>query len=213
MEVLEFLLIAFGCIIASSVLSRFMNDASLPLVQIALGFLMALIAPGVVEVQLSSELFLALFIAPLLFDEARRANRRQLWENAGSISSIAVALVVFTVLVVGFALNTVVPSIPLAAAFACAAALGPTDAAAVGALGSVVGLKERQEALLSGESLVNDASGVVSFQFAVAAAVTGSFSLLQASESFVVLFVGGLLFGAVVGGVAQGCMKAPSGRI
>ena len=95
-------------------------------------------------------------------------------------------------------LNWFVPSITLAAAFACAAALAPTDAAAVGALASSVSLKRRQSTLLSGESLINDASGVVAFQFASAAALTGAFLALDAAEEFGRLFLGGIAAGVVV---------------
>ena len=148
------------------------------------------------------ELFLVLFIAPLLFNEARESTRRDLWNSRASILSMAIGLVLLTVLVVGFALNWLVPSIPLAAAFACAGALGPTDAAAVGALGSTITLSRRQKTLLSGEALINDASGVVSFQFALAAALTGAFSAADAGVEFLVLFFGGILAGVIMGGAA-----------
>lgn len=207
MEVFEFILIVLACVIVSSVAGRFTRHVALPLVQVLVGFLVALVAPAVVNFQVSSELFLVLFIAPLLFDEARRSNKRQLWENKGSILSLAVGLVFATVLCLGFALNLMVPSIPLAAALACAAALGPTDAAAVSALGQRVSMRPRQSVLLSGESLVNDASGVVSFQFALAAAVTGSFSLADAGEEFAVLFFGGILVGAALGALALVTMR------
>lgn len=207
MEALEYTLILLACIIASSVLGRLVRHVALPLVQIAVGFVVALIAPDFVEVQISSELFLVLFIAPLLFDEARRSSRRQLWRNKGSILSLAVGMVFVTVLCVGFVLNLIVPSIPLAAAFACGAALAPTDAAAVGALGSSIGLRKRQEVLLSGESLVNDASGVVSFHFAIAAVVTGAFSAIDAAGEFGVMFFGGVGIGLAFGLVAYGSMR------
>ena len=155
MEVLELALIVLACVIGSAVLCQIVPRLSLPLVQIAVGAVVALAVPAVRDVSISSELFLVLFIAPLLFNEARETNPRDLWENKGSILSLAVGLVLLTVLVVGFVLNWFVPSIPLAAAFACAAALAPTDAAAVGALASSVSLKRRQSTLLSGESLIN----------------------------------------------------------
>ena len=176
MHTVEFTLVLLACVIASAVLAQVVRQLSLPLVQIVAGVVVACIVPTVYGVDIPAELFLVLFIAPLLFDEARSINRRALWENKGAIVSLAVGLVLLTVLVVGFVLHWFVPSIPLAAAFACAAALAPTDAAAVGALGSRVGLKPRQSTLLAGESLINDASGVVAFQFAIAAALTGTFS-------------------------------------
>ena len=202
----ELALVVVACVVLSAVLGKIVRRVALPLVQIAVGLVAALAIPAVAGVDVGSELFLMLFIAPLLFDEARSANRRELWSNKGAILSLAVGLVLMSVLVVGFCLNLIVPSIPLAAAFACAAALSPTDAAAVGALGSTVGLTGRQRLLLSGESLINDASGVVSFQFASAAVITGAFSVIDAGESFLVLFFGGIGLGAALGGVALGCM-------
>ena len=203
MELFELVLILLACIIASSVLGQVLSRVALPLVQIAVGLVVALLFPSLGEVHVESELFLVLFIAPLLFNEAFESDARQLWRNKGSILSLAIALVLATVLVMGFMLHAIVPSIPLAVAFACAAALGPTDAAAVSALGSTVSLSDRQKALLSGEALINDASGVVSFQFAIAAAVTGAFSLADASATFAVLFFGGIAVGLVMGFVAR----------
>ena len=202
METFELVLILLACVILSAVLDQVVRRVSLPLAQIAIGLIAALILPAVNEVYIESELFLVLFIAPLLFNEAREANIRALWTNKGSILSLAIGLVLATVLVVGFTLNWIVPSIPLAAAFALAAALGPTDAAAVGALGSQVNLSRRQSTLLSGESLINDASGVVSFQFAIAAVTTGAFSASEAGGTFFVLFVGGIVAGLLFGFIA-----------
>lgn len=199
MEAFELVLILLACVIVASVAERLTRFVSLPLVQIATGLVAALIVPHVADVHIDSELFLVMFIAPLLFNEARESSKRDLWNNLRSILSLAIGLVATTVLVVGFALNAMVPTIPLAAAFACAAALGPTDAAAVGALGASVNLSKRQKTLLSGESLINDASGVVCFQFAIAAAVTGAFSAADAGITFLVLFFGNIAFGVVAG--------------
>ena len=198
MEVFEFVLIILTCVVASSVLDEF-SRISIPVLQVIIGLIVALILPGVQEIRIDSELFLVLFIAPLLFNETREANPTALWKNHGSILSLAIGLVIAIVLSVGFTLHLLVPSIPLAAAFAFAAALGPTDAATVTALRSSVHLSNRQRTLLSGESLINDASGVVAFQFSVAAAVTGAFSALAATQSFAVLFIGGIVIGLMAG--------------
>ena len=198
METFEFVLIVLTCVAASSVIDKFV-DVSIPVIQVVIGLLVALVLPSVQEVHLESELFMLLFIAPLLFNETRETNIRALLLNLNSILSLAIALVVVSVLSVGYALHLMVPSIPLAAAFALASALGPTDAATVTALKSNIHLTHRQQTLLSGESLINDASGVVAFQFSVAAAVTGAFSLVDAAGSFTVLFVGGVAMGIVTG--------------
>ena len=128
MEAFELVLILLACVIVASVAERLTRFVSLPLVQIATGLVAALLVPQVAHVHIDSELFLVMFIAPLLFNEARESSKRDLWNNLRSILSLAIGLVATTVLVVGLALNAMVPTIPLAAAFACAAALGPTDA-------------------------------------------------------------------------------------
>ena len=211
METFEFVLIVLTCVAASSVIDKFVN-VSIPVIQVIIGLLVALILPSVQEIHLESELFMLLFIAPLLFNETRETNIRALLLNLNSILSLAIALVVVSVLSVGYALHLMVPSIPLAAAFALASALGPTDAATVTALKSNIHLTHRQQTLLSGESLINDASGVVAFQFSVAAAVTGTFSLIDAAGSFTVLFVGGVAMG-IVTGFAFSAINAMLGRL
>ena len=160
METFEFVLIVLTCVAASSVIDKFVN-VSIPVIQVVIGLLVALVLPSVQAVHLESELFMLVFIAPLLFNETRETNIRALLLNLNSILSLAIALVIVSVLSVGYALHLMVPSIPLAAAFALASALGPTDAATVTALKSNIHLTHRQQTLLSGESLINDASGVV----------------------------------------------------
>ena len=211
METFEFVLIVLTCVAASSVIDKFVN-VSIPVIQVIIGLLVALILPSVQEIHLESELFMLLFIAPLLFNETRETNIRALLLNLNSILSLAIALVVVSVLSVGYALHLMVPSIPLAAAFALASALGPTDAATVTALKSNIHLTHRQQTLLSGESLINDASGVVAFQFSFAAAVTGTFSLIDAAGSFTVLFLGGVAMG-IVTGFAFSAINAMLGRL
>lgn len=207
MEMFELVLLLLGAVLVSTVLDQMMPRVSLPLVQIALGVVIIVLVGVPVQVDIDPELFLVLFIAPLLFDESRHASKRALWDNKGAILSLAVGLVLVTVLVVGFVLNWLEPTIPLAAAFALGAALGPTDAVAVTALGKDIRLSKRQNTLLSGEALINDASGVVSFQFAIAAAVTGAFSLAEAASTFAVSFFGGILLGLALGLVAAVALR------
>lgn len=202
MEYLVIALLYVGAVLVSSVLDQFLRGVSLPLVQMAVGVAIYFFADLPIDVTIKSELLLVMFIAPLLFDESRNISNRILWDNRNTVLSLAIALVVVSVLVVGFVLHWLVPSISLAAAFALGAALGPTDAVAVASLGKTVKLGSRQKASLLGEALLNDASGIVSFQFAIAAAVTGSFSLADASWTFVVEFVGGIVLGLFLGAIA-----------
>lgn len=195
----EIILLLLGCMLASSVFGQVLPRVSLPLAQIALGTVVGtLVTQDPTEVLGDPELFLVLFIAPLLFEESRHANKEALLRNWAPVTSLAVGLVVVTTLVVGLAFHAVMPSIPLAAALALGAALGPTDAAAVAAMGADVTLTERQKSLLSGEALFNDASGVVCFEFAIAVAVGGAFSLSDATATFFLDFFGGVLVGLVL---------------
>lgn len=197
MEAFELILLLMGAVLLSSVLDQVVPRISSPLIQIGLGIVIALLAISPIEVNIDPELFLVLFIAPLLFSDSLESNKKNLWDNKGIIVSYAVGLVLVIVLSVGFLLHWLVPSIPLAAAFALGAALGPTDAVAVAALKKEAQVGKREGAILQGEALINDASGVVSFQFAIAAATTGVFSLFDATVSFAVSFFGGIVLGIV----------------
>lgn len=197
-EVFELILMLLLAVLLSSILDQVVPRISSPLIQIALGIGIAMLAISPIEVNIDPELFLVLFIAPLLFSDALEADKRNLWENKTTIVSFAIGLVIVITLCVGFVLHWLVPSIPLAAAFALGAALGPTDAVAVQALKKEAKLGKREGAILQGEALINDASGVVSFQFAVAAAVTGAFSLADAATSFAIGFIGGIALGILL---------------
>ena len=201
MEVFELVLMLLLAVLLSSILDQVVPRISSPLIQIALGIGIAMLAISPIEVNLDPELFLVLFIVPLLFNDALEADKRNLWDNKVTIVSFAIGLVVVITLCVGFVLHWLVPSIPLAAAFALGAALGPTDAVAVQALKKEAKVGKREGAILQGEALINDASGVVSFQFAVSAAVTGAFSLADAASSFALGFAGGIVLGIVLAAV------------
>ena len=201
-SVLILILCILGAVLLSSFLSRFLPRISTPLVQIVLG-LIASQMPFFPDVQLDPELFLVLFIAPLLYLEAHEINKSQLLKSLKLSLSLAIGLAIFTMVVVGFSLHTLWPMFPLAAALALGAALGPTDAVAVSSLSHEATLTQRQIGVLTGESLFNDASGIVGFQFAIAAAVTGQFRVGEAAWEFLITFFGGAVFGCIVGVLAN----------
>ncbi|WP_437178040.1 cation:proton antiporter [Eggerthella sinensis] len=192
-------LLLLAAVLASSVIDQLVPKISSPLIQILLGLGIALLASTQIKIELDDKLFLVLFIAPLLYDEAKNIDKGSLWRNRRPVVSLAIGLVVATALIVGFAVNWLVPSISLFAAFALGAALGPTDAVAVASLSKETSISARSKSILEGESLINDASGIVSFQFAIAAAVTGTFSLIDATADFLFSFFGGILMGVVLG--------------
>ncbi|KTT15956.1 Na+/H+ antiporter [Pseudomonas fulva] len=168
----------------------------LPLVQIAAGALLAWPTLGL-HVALNPELFLFLFLPPLLFADGWRIPKRELWRIRGPVVALAVGLVLFTVVGAGYFIHWLLPSIPLPVAFALAAILSPTDAVAVSAI-TQDRLPTPLMHMLQGEALMNDASGLVTFKFALAAAITGVFSLTDASFSFALVALGGLAVGVAL---------------
>ena len=168
----------------------------LPLVQIAAGAVLAWPTLGL-HVALEPELFLFLFLPPLLFSDGWRMPKREFWRLRGPILTLAVGLVLFTVVGAGYFIHWLLPTIPLPVAFALAAVLSPTDAVAVSAIA-----QNRLPAplmhMLQGEALMNDATGLVTFKFALVAAITGVFSLANASLAFVLVACGGLAIGVAL---------------
>ena len=168
----------------------------LPIVQIGLGALLAYL--GGFEVQLNPDLFFLIFLPPLMFLDGWRFPKRALFRDGTSIVALAFGLVVFTVVGAGFVMHWMIPEMPLAVAFALAAVLSPTDTIAVTTLAARVPIPPRLMEILEGESLLNDASGLVCLRFAVAAALTGTFSLSAAALTFLQLALGGIAIGVVL---------------
>lgn len=197
MEILELVLIMLCLIGVSNVINRFIPFVPVPLLQIILGTAAALLPLGL-HLELDTELFLVLFIAPLLYNDGKRTPREELWELRAPILLLALGLVFVTVFAGGYFIHWLIPSIPLPAAFALAAILSPTDAVAVSSLAGRINLPKGILRLLEGESLMNDASGLVAFKFAIAATVTGVFSITEAAGSFLLISIGGLVCGTIV---------------
>ncbi|EAD8348143.1 sodium:proton antiporter [Listeria monocytogenes] len=197
MEIFELILLMLSAVFLSNVLSRFLPGIAVPLIQVILGIILA-IPLGDHTMDLNPELFLLLFMAPILFNDGASTDKKSLWKNRKAILSLSIGLVFVTVGVLGAFIHYLIPAIPFAAAFALAAALAPTDAVAVGALAEKVRVPHKIMHILEGESLINDASGLVSFQFAVLALVTGTFSFMSAGTSFLLLSLGGIALGAAL---------------
>lgn len=168
----------------------------LPLLQILIGALLAIPVLGM-HVRLDPELFLLLFIPPLLFVDGWRMPKGQFRELRTPILLLAFALVFFTILGAGQVIHWLLPQVPLAACFALAAVLSPTDAVAVSAI-THGRLPNTLNNLLQGEALMNDASGLVAFKFAVAATLTGVFSITDAGLQFLLVAFGGLAIGVAL---------------
>ena len=197
MQSITITLIFILAVIFSGTLSRVSPLAiPLPLVQIALGAAIASFTHS--GVQLQPEIFFLIFLPPLMFLDGWRIPKEGLLRNKGTILSLAMGLVVFTVLGAGFLIHWMIPAMPLPVAFALAAILSPTDPVAVSAVAARVPIPHRLMQILQGEALLNDASGLVCMRFAVAAALTGTFSLVDAFGTFLWLALGGMAVGAGV---------------
>ena len=155
--------------------------------------------PGLPEVVLDPELALVLFLPPLLVDGAYYTALSRFRRELPGILSLAVGAVVFTTFAVGVVTHWLVPSLPWAACFALGAIVSPPDAVSARAVLKGVKIPRRLTTLLEGESLLNDATGLILFRFAVAAALTGVFSLGEATQQFFVLAIGGVLVGLAAG--------------
>ena len=191
---IEIVLTMLLAVIASGYVVRVLPlSLPLPLIQIALGAVIA----GVFNhgVTLDPDVFFLLFLPPLLFLDGWRIPKNGLFRDKAIILQLALGLVVFTVVGAGFLIHWLIPAMPLAVAFALAAIVSPTDPVAVSSIASRVPIPKRLMHILEGESLLNDASGLVSFRFAVAAAVTGGFSLASASLTFAWTALAGLALG------------------
>jgi len=197
MELFLIILFLLAVIGLSNIVNHFTPFIPVPLIQIALGVAIAAIPLGI-HIPMEPELFFVLFIAPLLFHDGKSVPRAELWKLRKPILTLALGLVFVTVFAIGYLIHWLIPTIPLPAAFALAAILSPTDVVAVSAISSRVKIPKNIMHLLEGEGLMNDASGLVAFKFAVAATVTGVFSLAQASWSFLVIAIGGFVVGAIL---------------
>ncbi len=155
--------------------------------------------PGVPIVSLDPALVLVIFLPPLLMDGAWFIALGHLKRHMIGILSLAVGAVIFTTVVIALVTHWLLPDLPWAACAALGAIVSPPDAVSARAALAHVKLPARLSILLEGESLLNDATGLVLFRFAVAAAVTGSFSAVDALGSFFFLAMGGALVGAAVG--------------
>jgi monovalent cation/hydrogen antiporter len=169
----------------------------LPILLVAGGIALSYL-PGYDELTVEPETFFLLFIPPLLFADGWLIPKRDLLRSLRPVLLLAFGLVFLTTVVVGYLMHWLIPSLPLSAAFALGAVISPTDAVSVSAITSRLNVPSRVTTILKGESLINDASGLVAFKFAVAAAATGAFSWSDATLQFVLQSGGGFALGLAV---------------
>lgn len=189
-----YVIIFFVALIVSNVINKVFPKLPLPLIQVVFGLILGVLGAGDV-LRLNSELFLAFIIGPLLFREGEEADVKGIVKHGRTVTLLVFPVVFLTTLIVGIISHNFYAAIPLTACFALGASLGPTDAVAVSSLSERFDFPKRIIAVLKGEGLFNDASGIIAFQFAILALTTGEFSLGKAVGSLALSAIGGALVG------------------
>jgi len=198
-EVFELII---GMFLAVVVLHYLASRLSLPpAVALLVGGGALAFTPGLPTIHLNPELVLLIFLPPLLMDGAWFTAHASFRRHLRGILSLAIGAVLFTTGVVAVVTKLLVPALPWAACVALGAIVSPPDAVSARAVLQRVKLPRRLSTFLEGESLLNDASGLVLFRFAVAAVLTGAFSLPAAAGSFAILVVGGVAVGGITGAI------------
>ncbi|HEV8229160.1 MAG TPA: Na+/H+ antiporter [Candidatus Limnocylindria bacterium] len=201
MRPIELVLLLLAVVTALTVLARRLS-VPYPIVMVLGGLALSLV-PGVPSFEVPPDLVFLVFLPPLLYAAGYFTSVREFRENLRSIILLAFGLVIFTTVVVALVAHELLPAIGWPGAFALGAIVAPPDAVAATAIFQRVGVPRRVLTILEGESLVNDATALVIYRFAIAAAAIGTFSLGEAGASFVVVLVGGVAVGLVVGAVTK----------
>ena len=196
--ILVAILAAGAALLALAPLLRVPYPILLVLGGLALGFV-----PGMPHVALRPDIVLVAILPPLLYSSAFFTSLRDLRRNIRPLSLLAVALVFVTMLSVAAICHAAISGLSWPVCFVLGALVAPTDAVAANAIASRLGIPRRLATLIEGESLINDATALVAYRFAVAAVVTGTFSFWHATWHFVVDVVGGVAIGLAVGFVLR----------
>ena len=196
MESAELLILLLICLAGFGLLAKRLQLPE-PIVLVLGGLAVSLI-PGLHPVELKPEYVFLIVLPPLLYAQAWFTSWKDFCDNLRAISTLAVGLVLFTTTAVAFATHALLPELPLAACFVLGAIVSPPDAVAASAIAQRLGLPKQMVTILEGESLVNDATGLIAYKFALAAVVSGGFSLAQAGGSFLLVVAGGIVIGLVV---------------
>ncbi|HCM90876.1 MULTISPECIES: Na+/H+ antiporter [Vagococcus] len=193
MAVLETIILLILLVIISNIISHYLVSIPTALIEITIGVIAAIVLN--LQIDLETDWFMLLFVAPLLYSDAKHFPKKELWELRAPIFANAIWLVLLTTVLGGFMINFFVSEISLPLSFALAAVLSPTDPVAVQGIAEQVKLPKRILSLISGESLINDASGLITFKYALAAFLTGAFSLKTATIDFLYMSIVGVIIG------------------
>ncbi len=197
MQQAETIVLLFAAVAALAVIARKIS-VPYPVLLVLAGLGLSFV-PRLPEVKLNPDVVFYFFLPPLIYPAALFTSWRDFRRNLRPILLLAIGLVLFTMGTVACLAHWLVPNLPWAAAFALGAIVSPPDAVAATSIIRRLSVPHRIEAILEGESLVNDATALVALQFAVAAVMSGGFSIGGAALRFVWVSAGGIAFGLLVG--------------
>jgi Na+/H+ antiporter len=197
MQNFEIIIILFACLIALLAIADKFKLPS-PVLLVAAGLSLAFI-PSLPSFVFNPEVVFLLFLPPILYDAASHTSWHDFKAEIKPITTLAIALVFFTTVAVAIASYLLIPGFTWAMAFVLGAIVSPPDAVAATGIIKGLGLNKRVVTILQGESLVNDASALIAYRFAVIAVSTGSFLVWQAGLTFLILVTGGIAIGVVIG--------------
>lgn len=205
--------VLLGLLALSVVLALLARKLQVPsAVMLVLGGIAVAFVPGIPEIRLEPELALALFLPPLLQASAQRTDWQQFRSNLLPIMLLAIGAVVFTTAAVATAAKTVVPDLPWGAAIALGAIVAPPDAVSATSVLKGFRLPKRLVTVLEGESLINDASSLIIYRFAILA-VAGAFSFREAFTAFLLSGLLGAAAGLAVGWLTALLLKRLQDRL
>src|SRR6266481_5799092 len=195
-ETIQILLVLLAVLVAAALIARRLNTA--PSIVLVLAGVALAIVPGLPRIELAPEFVLLVILPPLIYSAGVAMSWREFRFNLRPISLLAFGCVVFTTCAVAAMAHWLL-GMPLAVAFVLGAIVAPTDAVAPLSILRQLGVPRRLVVILEGEGLANDATALILYRFAVAAAGTGVFSLGQAIGTFALIVVGEIAFGIGVG--------------
>lgn len=210
MDTIYLVILAGVAILFSHILSRLSSKIPAQLIQIFVGAVVSSLFIFIttqmsINISFASEsfiidpeIFIIIFIAPLLFRETEETDIFSLFSLRKQVVNISFILVFVTTIVIGFFVNSIDKTISLPAAFSLGAILGPIDAVAIFALLKNMSVKKENLGIIKGEGLINDASGLICFSYAVMALNYNNFTLFFAGLDLIFITVGGLAVGIII---------------
>lgn len=155
--------------------------------------------PSIPKVHIKPELIFIIFLPPLLYEAAFAISWKELWRWRRIVASFAFVVVFFTALSVAIVSSALIPGVTLALGLLLGGIVSPPDAVSASAILKFVKVPRRMASILEGESLLNDASSLIIFRFAIVAIATGHFVWYEAAASFAWMVIGGTIVGLAIG--------------